>query len=122
MMGSLSIAALAVLWYSISARNKVVNGNNKEILIPGDIATGITIMEGCIIAKNEKSVKVFSAQCTHAGCMITRVEGDILKCPCHGSEFDGWSGRPLKGPAYRNLEQLASRFDTKSGSWIITQK
>ncbi|HPT15087.1 MAG TPA: Rieske (2Fe-2S) protein [Bacteroidales bacterium] len=121
MLGYLSVAALAVLWYRISARNQVVNGNRKELKIPGDIAQGITIMEGCIIAKNEKSLKAFSAQCTHAGCMITSIEGDILKCPCHGSEFDGWSGRVLKGPAYKNLEQLACKFDSKSGSWIIYQ-
>lgn len=122
MLGYLSVAALAVLWYRISARNHVVNGNRKELKIPGDIAQGITIMEGCIIAKNEKSLKAFSAQCTHAGCMITSIEGDILKCPCHGSAFDGWSGRPVKGPAYKNLEQLACKYDPKSGSWIIHPK
>lgn len=122
MLGSLSIAALAVLWFRISARNQAVNGDSKEIKIPGDIALGITTTDGYIIARNEKSIKVFSARCTHAGCIITNIDGDILKCPCHGSEFDGWSGRPLKGPAYKSLEQLACKFDPKSGNWIIYQK
>jgi Rieske Fe-S protein len=122
MLGSLSMGAMGVLWYGLSARNREVNGDKKELKIPGDIAGGVTLINGCVVAKNEKTLKVFSARCTHAGCMITSVEGDILKCPCHGSEFDGWSGKPLKGPAYKNLEQLDCKFDFKSGIWTVYLK
>ncbi|GAA3490115.1 MULTISPECIES: Rieske (2Fe-2S) protein [Streptomyces] len=43
--------------------------------------------------------KAFSAQCTHAGCELDRVEGNEGNCPCHGSRFDTTTGQALKGPA-----------------------
>ncbi|MFJ8231946.1 Rieske (2Fe-2S) protein [Streptomyces sp. NPDC094448] len=41
----------------------------------------------------------FSAQCTHAGCALDKVEGNEGNCPCHGSRFDVTTGEALKGPA-----------------------
>ncbi|MCP9946238.1 Rieske (2Fe-2S) protein [Streptomyces somaliensis] len=43
--------------------------------------------------------RVFSAQCTHAGCPLDRIEEDEGNCPCHGSRFDVTTGEVLKGPA-----------------------
>lgn len=45
-----------------------------------------------------------SAACTHNGCEL-EMQGDLLACPCHGSEFDV-SGTVLHGPAARNLKQF----------------
>ncbi|AEN09292.1 MULTISPECIES: Rieske (2Fe-2S) protein [unclassified Streptomyces] len=43
--------------------------------------------------------KAFSAQCTHAGCLLDKVEGNEGNCPCHGSRFDMTTGKALHGPA-----------------------
>ncbi|WP_406412721.1 Rieske (2Fe-2S) protein [Streptomyces halstedii] len=43
--------------------------------------------------------KAFSAQCTHAGCVLDKVEGNEGNCPCHGSRFDMTTGEALHGPA-----------------------
>ncbi|WP_031081921.1 Rieske (2Fe-2S) protein [Streptomyces sp. NRRL WC-3549] len=43
--------------------------------------------------------KAFSAQCTHAGCVLDKVEGNEGNCPCHGSRFDVTTGEALHGPA-----------------------
>ncbi|KDQ66551.1 Rieske (2Fe-2S) protein [Streptomyces halstedii] len=43
--------------------------------------------------------KAFSAQCTHAGCVLDKVEGNEGNCPCHGSRFDMTTGEALRGPA-----------------------
>ncbi|WP_299536356.1 Rieske (2Fe-2S) protein [uncultured Streptomyces sp.] len=43
--------------------------------------------------------KAFSAQCTHAGCVLTKVEGTEGHCPCHGSIFDATTGKVIQGPA-----------------------
>ncbi|QDY76218.1 Rieske (2Fe-2S) protein [Streptomyces qinzhouensis] len=43
--------------------------------------------------------KAFSAQCTHAGCALDKVEGNEGNCPCHGSRFDVTTGEALNGPA-----------------------
>ncbi|WP_406150044.1 Rieske (2Fe-2S) protein [Streptomyces sp. NBC_01012] len=41
----------------------------------------------------------FSAQCTHAGCLLDKVEDVEGHCPCHGSRFDVTTGKVVHGPA-----------------------
>ncbi|MEV6549910.1 Rieske (2Fe-2S) protein [Streptomyces sp. NPDC051597] len=43
--------------------------------------------------------KAFSAQCTHAGCVLDKIEDGHGNCPCHGSRFDVMTGRAVHGPA-----------------------
>ncbi|MFI6283780.1 Rieske (2Fe-2S) protein [Streptomyces sp. NPDC051018] len=54
----------------------------------------------------EGRYKAFSAQCTHAGCPLDKVEGTEANCPCHGSRFDVTSGKALKGPATVPLPEV----------------
>lgn len=44
-----------------------------------------------------------SAVCTHTGCIVDRVEGAALVCPCHGSRY-GLDGSVEGGPAPRALK------------------
>jgi nitrite reductase/ring-hydroxylating ferredoxin subunit len=39
--------------------------------------------------------------CPHAGCSLAQgeLDGDVLMCVCHGSEFDVATGQVLGGPA-----------------------
>ncbi|GAA4924204.1 Rieske (2Fe-2S) protein [Streptomyces coeruleoprunus] len=50
--------------------------------------------------------KAFSAQCTHAGCLLDKIEGAEGNCPCHGSRFDVATGKALKGPATVPLPEV----------------
>ncbi len=45
----------------------------------------------------------FDDTCTHAGCSLADgdLEGTIVTCACHGSQFDVTSGAVLRGPAER---------------------
>lgn len=43
--------------------------------------------------------KAFSAQCTHAGCVLDKIVEGEGTCPCHGSRFDVATGKVLRGPA-----------------------
>jgi nitrite reductase/ring-hydroxylating ferredoxin subunit len=43
--------------------------------------------------------KAFSAQCTHAGCVLDKIVEGEGNCPCHGSRFDVTTGKVLRGPA-----------------------
>ncbi|MFG2331328.1 Rieske (2Fe-2S) protein [Streptomyces sp. NPDC048604] len=43
--------------------------------------------------------QAYSAQCTHAGCVLDKIEDNEGNCPCHGSRFDVTTGKALKGPA-----------------------
>ncbi|MFD6418040.1 Rieske (2Fe-2S) protein [Streptomyces sp. NPDC060194] len=53
----------------------------------------------------------FSAQCTHAGCLLDKVEELEGNCPCHGSRFDVTTGEALKGPATAPLTRVPLRND-----------
>lgn len=51
----------------------------------------------------EGQYKAFSAQCTHAGCVLDKIVEGEGNCPCHGSRFDVTTGKVLRGPAAEPL-------------------
>lgn len=40
-------------------------------------------------------------KCTHRGCKLSKgtLNGEIIKCPCHGSRFNVKTGEAVGGPA-----------------------
>jgi Rieske Fe-S protein len=60
-----------------------------------------------IVARPDaQQVVCLSAICTHEGCEV-QPSGTKLNCPCHGSQFDAFSGKVLQGPATRPLPRVA---------------
>ncbi|MEU9142940.1 Rieske (2Fe-2S) protein [Streptomyces sp. NPDC048349] len=55
--------------------------------------------------------KAFSAQCTHAGCVLDKIVEGEGNCPCHGSRFDVTTGKVLKGPAADPLPAVPVRAE-----------
>ncbi|GHD97607.1 (Fe-S)-binding protein [Streptomyces alanosinicus] len=51
-------------------------------------------------------LKAYSTICTHAGCPINKLQGTILICPCHGSQFDAVTGKVVQAPATEPLAEL----------------
>ncbi|MBB5789619.1 Rieske (2Fe-2S) protein [Jiangella mangrovi] len=49
----------------------------------------------------------FSATCTHQGCAVTEIEGDVITCPCHGSQYSAMDGSVVTGPATQPLAPVA---------------
>jgi Rieske Fe-S protein len=47
--------------------------------------------------------KVFSAVCTHMGCIVSQIADGRIDCPCHGSEYSITDGAVLAGPAPKPL-------------------
>ncbi|GAA3447482.1 Rieske (2Fe-2S) protein [Planomonospora venezuelensis] len=55
--------------------------------------------------------KAFNASCPHKGCAVSNPSEGVIRCPCHGSEFDAVSGKCLKGPAEAPLVEFALRVE-----------
>ena len=47
--------------------------------------------------------KAFSATCTHEQCIVSRIQGGKIICPCHGSQYNLTDGSVAVGPATRPL-------------------
>ncbi|MFG2992542.1 Rieske (2Fe-2S) protein [Streptomyces sp. NPDC048257] len=59
----------------------------------------------------EGQYKAFSAQCTHAGCVLDKIVEGQGNCPCHGSRFDVTTGKVLRGPASDPLPAVPVRAE-----------
>jgi 3-phenylpropionate/trans-cinnamate dioxygenase ferredoxin subunit/naphthalene 1,2-dioxygenase system ferredoxin subunit len=51
--------------------------------------------------------KIFTAignKCTHMGCRLSggKMDGETIRCPCHGSMFNVRTGQVVRGPATRS--------------------
>jgi Rieske Fe-S protein len=60
--------------------------------------------------------KAFSGKCTHQGCKVTKVEGGMIDCPCHQSQFDIATGAPTA--ASQAKSPLPAKTATVSGDSV----
>jgi cytochrome b6-f complex iron-sulfur subunit len=56
-----------------------------------------------LLFHDDQGFRAFSLVCTHQGCTVN-LEGDVFKCPCHGSQF-ALDGSVTQGPAAQSLRQ-----------------
>lgn len=72
----------------------------------GGVATVRADGKPAFVARpTSQSVTAFSAICTHRGCTV-REAGEVLYCPCHGSQFELLTGAVLRGPATQPLPPI----------------
>lgn len=67
--------------------------------VPEDGGTVYTDQQVVVTRGPGDSVRAFSAVCTHQHCLVSRVSGGEIDCPCHGSAYDATTGAVLRGPA-----------------------
>ena len=83
---------------------------------PAGQLTAVTVGgRPAIVTNMAGKIVVYSAICTHLGC-VARVQGHILHCPCHGSEFSA-SGAVTHGPATLPLPFYSSKVS--GGSVLV---
>lgn len=70
-----------------------------------DVPVGGAAIVGDVVVSQPTagSFKAFSAVCTHQNCLVSRVDGTKVICPCHGSQFSATDGSVITGPAHRAL-------------------
>jgi nitrite reductase/ring-hydroxylating ferredoxin subunit len=51
----------------------------------------------------------FEDACTHMGCSLANgeLDGTVVTCACHGSQFDVTTGAVLRGPAQRPARSVS---------------
>ncbi|GGP08830.1 Rieske (2Fe-2S) protein [Nonomuraea glycinis] len=52
---------------------------------------------------SEGVYKAYSSACPHRGCAVGAPKDNVMRCPCHGSEFAADTGEAMTGPATRAL-------------------
>lgn len=71
-----------------------------------------------ILFRTKTGVFAYSAICTHQGCTVSYLPSSkVLKCPCHGSEFDPFkSANVIAGPATSKLSTVKVAIE---GVWVV---
>ena len=87
-------------------------GSSKDIA-PGQMR--VFDLEGTkvTVANANGDLFAFDDRCTHMGCSLSNGElnGTIVTCPCHGSQFDVTSGAVVRGPAARPVRSHAVQVE-----------
>ena len=117
----LILGLVAWIWYNLT-NFQTEQENSLEFRHGQDIPMGISYFEKYYLIRTENSLRAFSTTCTHAGCRIGKGNGNSLQCNCHGSRFEAETGKPLKGPAIKPLQEFECRFDEKNGQWVVRMK
>jgi 3-phenylpropionate/trans-cinnamate dioxygenase ferredoxin subunit len=60
------------------------------------------------VANTGGQLYAFDDTCTHMGCSLARgkLDGTVVTCACHGSQFDVTTGAVLRGPAQRPVRSV----------------
>lgn len=62
---------------------------------------------------SESTVIALSSKCTYLNCEVSLPENNVIKCPCHGSTYDG-NGKVTHGPAMQNLKAFKVQFKCRT--------
>jgi cytochrome b6-f complex iron-sulfur subunit len=60
---------------------------------------------GIVARPDANSAVAFSAICTHQACTVAP-DGNELRCPCHGSVYNAFTGAVISGPAPAPLPEV----------------
>lgn len=65
------------------------------------------------VANAGGALHAFGDTCTHLQCSLAegRLEGTVVTCACHGSQFDVTTGEVLRGPAQKPVSSFAARTE-----------
>lgn len=110
-IGMIGIASFFVFVWNKLTLNYIESSSKKQVNFPMPQNKLVSFLNGYIVIRQNNNTRVLSAHCTHLGCKINRTENDLLVCPCHGSEYD-LSGKVVKGPAYKNLDEVPFKISS----------
>jgi Rieske Fe-S protein len=93
---------------TVATLSDITVGKCKSVTVNGQ--------EAIVARPTDTTAACFSAICTHQGCTV-KPDGAELKCPCHGSVFNGLTGAVTHGPAQSPLPSIPVKVD---GTNVVT--
>lgn len=93
--------------------DKFVEAARVGELAPGDMKLVEVGEERLVLFNVDGSFYAISDTCTHAECPLSEgyLEGDMLECSCHGSQFNVRTGAVQGGPALEPVSTYAVRIE-----------
>lgn len=69
--------------------------------------------EHILLARIDGQYYAVADDCTHAGCSLSdgALQGGVVLCPCHGSQFDVSTGEVITGPASYALAKYTVKVE-----------
>ena len=94
----------AIVLVRIGAANEVTAGEMAVFDVAGTKVN---------VASTDGGMYAFDDTCTHRGCSLANgeLDGTIVTCACHGSQFDVTSGAVVRGPAETPVRSRAVRVE-----------
>ncbi len=98
-----SATALAACGSGTSTGSASPGGAGGSATVPSSevpVGGGTILTDAAVVVTQPTAgtYEAFSAICPHAGCPVTRIQGGLILCPCHGSQFDITTGDVKAGP------------------------
>jgi len=82
-----------------------------DVPVGGSVAVTTAAGDRIVVAQpTAGQVVAFSAICTHMRCTVAP-DGELLRCPCHGSVFEAATGAVVDGPATEPLRAHPVRVE-----------
>jgi nitrite reductase/ring-hydroxylating ferredoxin subunit len=76
-----------------------------DVVPPGSIKQFTVKEREVLVINSEGKYYCLDARCTHAGAPLAEgtLDGEVLTCPWHGSQFRITDGKVLRGPTTKEL-------------------
>jgi nitrite reductase/ring-hydroxylating ferredoxin subunit/uncharacterized membrane protein len=85
----------------VSGPKKFTDVAAEADLQPGKLTKFDVRKQPIVLLKDDDGIHAFNGTCPHEGCGLWdgELQGHIVTCPCHGSQFDVTDGSLIHGPA-----------------------
>ncbi|WP_211359600.1 Rieske (2Fe-2S) protein [Actinocorallia herbida] len=118
--GAAGLAGITACGAESAGRDTPPNLVGKELAKAADVPVGGGKIVGeykvFVVQPTEGVFKAFSSVCTHQGCGVGAPRDGKVSCPCHGSEFDAFTGAVTHPPAKAALREYA--VEVKNGGIV----
>lgn len=77
----------------------------------GQPASGVASDTPVLLIRHEGQLHALHDRCSHRGCSLSEgeLDGNVITCSCHGSQFDVTDGSVIRGPATAGQPVLEAR-------------